>query len=150
MTTRHPRIEGYAIVSADSMIADASGAMDALKFAADQQFFWASLDAAAAVAHGRHSAEGGPGTAGRHRLILTHRITAVARDSENFRALLWNPAGASFDEAWRALGAPDGALAVRYRCVRFASGNRLRLVPSLSETSAYPADGLSSQSSSAT
>ena len=53
-------IEGYAIVSADSMIADASGAMDALKFDADQQFFWASLDAAAAVAYGRHSAEGGP------------------------------------------------------------------------------------------
>jgi hypothetical protein len=53
-------IEGYAIVSADSMISDAGGAMDALKFDADQQLFWVSLDAAAAVAHGRHSAEGGP------------------------------------------------------------------------------------------
>jgi hypothetical protein len=90
------------------MIADASGTMDALKFDADQKFFWASLDAAAAVAHGRHSAEGGPRAAGRHRLILTRRITALARDPQNFRALWWNPAGASFEEAWRTLGAPDG------------------------------------------
>jgi hypothetical protein len=110
--SRPTLIEGYAIVSADSMIADASGTMDALKFRADQQFFWASLDAAAAVAHGRHSAEGGPKAAGRHRLILTRQITALARDPENFRALLWNPAGASFEDAWRALCAPDGVLAV--------------------------------------
>ena len=58
--TSRPTIEGYAMVSADSMIADASGTMDALKFDADQKFFLASLDAAAAVAHGHHSAEGGP------------------------------------------------------------------------------------------
>jgi hypothetical protein len=67
------------------MIADAGGTRDALKFEADQKFFWASLDAAAAVAHGRHSAEGGPRAAGRHRLILTRRITALARDPQNFR-----------------------------------------------------------------
>ena len=105
-------IEGFAIVSTDSMIADASGAMDALKFAADQQLFWASLDAAAAVAHGRHSAEGGPRGERRRRLILTRRIDALARDPQNSKTLLWNPAGASFEDAWRALGAPDGALAV--------------------------------------
>jgi hypothetical protein len=39
--------------------------MHALKFEADQKFFWASLDAAAAVAHGRHSGEGEPRAAGR-------------------------------------------------------------------------------------
>jgi dihydrofolate reductase len=94
------------------MIADASGTMDALKIDADQKFFWASQDAAAAVAHGRHSAEGGPGAERRRRLILTRRIAALARDPQNSRALLWNPAGASFEAAWRALGAPDGALAV--------------------------------------
>jgi dihydrofolate reductase len=110
--SRPTLIEGYAIVSADGMIADASGTRDALKFDADQKFFWASLDAAAAVAHGRHSAEGGPRAAGRHRLILTRRITALARDPQNFRALWWNPAGASFEDAWRALGAPDGHLVV--------------------------------------
>jgi hypothetical protein len=89
-------IEGYAIVSADSMIADANGAMDALKFDADQQFFWAALDAAAAVAHGRHSAEGGPRVENRRRLILTRRIAALGRDAQNSKALLWNPSGASF------------------------------------------------------
>ena len=105
-------IEGYAIVSADSMISDAGGAMDALKFDADQQLFWASLAAAAAVAHGRHSAEGGPRVECRRRLILTRRIAALARDPQNSKASLWNPAGASFEDAWRALCAPDGVLAV--------------------------------------
>jgi dihydrofolate reductase len=100
------------MVSADSMIADASGTMDALKFDADQKFFLASLDAAAAVAHGRHSAEGGPTAVRHHRLILTRRVAALGRDPRNSSALLWNPAGASFEDAWRALGAPDGALAV--------------------------------------
>ncbi len=110
--SRPTLIEGYAIVSADSMIADASGAMNALKFDADQHLFWASLDAAAAVAHGRHSAEGGPRAERRRRLILTRRIAALARDPQNAKALLWNPSGASFEDAWRALGTPDGALAV--------------------------------------
>jgi hypothetical protein len=110
--SRPSLIEGYAIVSADCMIADADGTMDALKFEVDQQFFVASLDAAAAVVHGRHSAEGRLGAARRHRLILTCRIAALARDPRNSRALLWNPAGASFEDAWCALDAPDGVLAV--------------------------------------
>jgi hypothetical protein len=70
-TSRPSLIEGYAIVSADCMISDAGGTMDALKFNGDQRFFLASLDAAAAVVHSRHSAEGGLGSAHRHRLILT-------------------------------------------------------------------------------
>jgi dihydrofolate reductase len=110
--SRPSLIEGYAIVSSDFMIADADGTMDALKFEVDQQFFLASLDAAAAVVHGRHSAEGRLGAARRHRLILTCRIVALARDPRNSRTLLWNPAGASFEDAWRALDAPDGVLAV--------------------------------------
>src|SRR5439155_20697248 len=52
------RIEGYAIVSADGMIANAEGVMpDALKIEADQRLFHASLDHAGALAHGRHSQE---------------------------------------------------------------------------------------------
>ena len=44
MTGSH-RIEGYAIVSADSMIANADGIMPAeLKVDADQQFFARALD----------------------------------------------------------------------------------------------------------
>jgi hypothetical protein len=65
-TSRPYLIDGYAIVSADCMIADERGTMDALKFEIDQRFFLASLDAAAAVVHGRHSAEGGLAAAGRH------------------------------------------------------------------------------------
>jgi hypothetical protein len=47
--SRPSLIEGYAIVSSDCMIADADGTMDALKFEVDQQFFLASVDAAAPV-----------------------------------------------------------------------------------------------------
>ena len=55
------RIEGYAIASADGMIADATGFMpDSLKFEADQRFFLEALDRAAMVAHGRLSHEGQP------------------------------------------------------------------------------------------
>jgi dihydrofolate reductase len=107
-------IEGFAIISADGMIADASGAMpDALHVPADQKFFHAGLDRAAALVHGRHSHEGdGPQAAHRRRLIVTRRVPAVAHAPDDPRALFWNPAGASLREAWTALGANDGMLAV--------------------------------------
>src|ERR1700733_2428097 len=69
------RVEGYAIVSADGMIADAAGKMpDTLRNPADQSFLQAELDRAAMVVHGRHSHEGGPRAARRKRLIVTHGI----------------------------------------------------------------------------
>jgi hypothetical protein len=50
------RIVGYAIVSADGMLADRSGQMpDALKIGADQRFFKSALNGVDAVVHGRHS-----------------------------------------------------------------------------------------------
>ena len=53
------RIEGYAIASADGMIADATGYMpNSLKFEADQRFFLESLDRVQVVCHGRLSHEG--------------------------------------------------------------------------------------------
>jgi dihydrofolate reductase len=95
------------------MIADASGHMpDALRIAPDQEFFYAALGHAAAVAHGRHSHEGGPAADGRRRLIVTRRVPALAPGTVHPGTLLWNPAGASLAEAWSALGAPDGMLAV--------------------------------------
>jgi hypothetical protein len=111
---RPDRIEGLAIISADGMIADAQGIQpDALKLEADQRFFHDMLDRATALAHGRHSGEGGPGAARRRRLILTRRIAGVARDPESAgTAVLWNPAGATLDEAWSALGLSGGLLAV--------------------------------------
>jgi dihydrofolate reductase len=107
------RIEGYAIVSADGMLANAAGVMpDALKLEADQRFFAHGLDGVDAVAHGAHSHEQQPRSHLRRRLILTRQVPALAADPSNEKALLWNPAGASFEQAWAALGLPDGSLAV--------------------------------------
>jgi dihydrofolate reductase len=111
--TRPDRIEGYAIISADGMLADAAGVMPpSLKIEADQRFFHASLDQADAVVHGRHSHEGGPNALNRPRLIVTRRIAGVARHPDNPKAVLWNPAGAAFTEAWKMLGIDGGRLAV--------------------------------------
>jgi dihydrofolate reductase len=110
---RPDRIEGLAIVSADGMIADARGIQpDALKLEADQRFFHAKLDEAAALAHGRNSSEGGPRMARRRRLILTRGVEGLARDPANERAVHWNPAGATLEQAWDALGLSGGLLAV--------------------------------------
>jgi dihydrofolate reductase len=110
---RPHRIEGYAIVSADGMIADANGEMpDAIRNPADQSFLQTALDRAAVVVQGRHSHEGGPRAAHRKRLIPTHRIAALAPDPSRPNALLWNPSGATLEEAIKALGAGDGLIAI--------------------------------------
>lgn len=110
---RPDRIEGYAIISADGMLAEADGVMPLqLKIEADQQFFHGSLDRADALVHGRHSHEGGPNAKARKRLIVTRRVPAVAHHPDNPNAILWNPAGATFEQAWRALGIRGGVLAV--------------------------------------
>jgi dihydrofolate reductase len=106
-------IEGYAIVSEDGMLADAAGIMpDSLKFDADQRFFEQGLDAVDVVVHGRHSEDHLARSHQRHRLILTRQVAAIAPHGSNDGALLWNPAGATFDEALRALGNPGAAVGV--------------------------------------
>jgi hypothetical protein len=110
---RPDRIEGLAIVSADGMIADAQGVQpDSLKLEADQRLFHGMLDQSTALAHGRHSAEGGPAMERRRRLILTRAVEGVARDPRSDKTVLWNPNGASLDEAWPALGLSGGLLTV--------------------------------------
>src|SRR5450756_2409341 len=105
--TRPRRIEAYAIVSTDGMLANAAGIMpEELKFEADQRFFAQGLDGVEAVAHGRHSHERQPHSHLRRRLILTRHIPALAADPSNDKALFWNPAGASFGQAWAALDVP--------------------------------------------
>jgi dihydrofolate reductase len=107
------RVEGYVIVSADGMLADAMHEMPAsLRNDADQQFFQAALDQAAVVVHGRHSHEGGPRAARRRRLVLTRQIAAVAPDPSHPNSLLWNPAGAPLEQALATLGSEDGTIAV--------------------------------------
>ncbi|HET7880468.1 MAG TPA: hypothetical protein VFL55_06245 [Acetobacteraceae bacterium] len=106
-------IEGYAIVSEDGMLADAHRVMPpSLHFEADQRFFEAGLDRADVVVHGRHSQERQARSHLRHRLILTRRVPALAPHPSNSRALLWNPAGATFEEALRELGQEGAAVAV--------------------------------------
>ncbi len=106
-------VEGYAIVSEDGMLADADGVMpDSLKFEADARFFEQGLDAADVVVHGRHSGEQQARSPLRRRLILTRSVSTLAVDTTNPRAMLWNPAGATFDEALQALGMPDTSVGV--------------------------------------
>lgn len=111
--SKRPKIAGYAIVSREGMIANPDGSFpDAIKIMADQEFFHGALRRAAAVANGKHSNEGGPDSAARPRLILTRKIESLAPDSRNPKALLWNPKGASLEEAWTRLGASGDVLAV--------------------------------------
>jgi dihydrofolate reductase len=106
-------IEGYAIISADGMLADAKRRIpESMQVEADQKFFHGALDEAAIVVHGGHSHEGGPRAAQRHRLVMTRRIPALAPDPARPKSLLWNPKGATLEEAWAKLGAPAGVLAV--------------------------------------
>jgi hypothetical protein len=107
------RIEGYAIVSEDGMLANSAGVMpDALKFKADQAFFERGLDGVDVVVHGRHSHEQQRHSDLRRRLILTHRISTIAPDPSHKKALLWNPAGASLEHAMAILGVPEGSIGV--------------------------------------
>jgi dihydrofolate reductase len=107
------RIEGYAVVSEDGMIADATGRTpDLLKFEADRRFFECGIDGVDLVVHGRHSQEEQIGSGSRRRLILTRTVAAVAADPSNEHAVLWNPAGASFEQALAALGRPDSRIAI--------------------------------------
>ena len=107
------RIEGYAIVSEDGMLANAAGVMpDSLKFEADQAFFERGLDGVDVVVHGRHSHENQRRSDLRWRLILTRSVPAIAADPSNRKALFWNPAGASLEQAMAVLGVPDGSVGV--------------------------------------
>lgn len=107
------RIDGYVIVSADGMLANADRVMpNELKFEGDKQFFIAALDRTDLIVHGRHSYEGHPNSPRRKRIILTRKISAIAPDPSNPNATLWNPAGASFEAACDYAGMRSGTAAI--------------------------------------
>lgn len=107
------RIEGYVIVSAEGMLANADHVMpNELKFEADKKFFAAALDRADLIVHGRHSQEDQPGAPKRKRIIVTRRVRTVAPDPENAKATLWNPSGSSFEGACAAAGVSSGTVAI--------------------------------------
>src|SRR3954451_20381513 len=110
---KRPRIEGYAVISAEGMIATADGKFpEEIKVPADHKFYQDSVAAASVVANGRHSAEGGIGEKHRRRIVLTRRVNQIMVDPDNPKAILWNPGATPFDEAWARLGIEDGVLAV--------------------------------------
>jgi hypothetical protein len=107
------RIEGYVIVSADGKLANARNVMpDELKFEGDKRFFTAALDRADLILHGRNSHEDQPDSPRRKRLVLTRKIAATAPDPSNPNAILWNPAGSSFEAACAEAGVSAGTVAV--------------------------------------
>lgn len=107
-----PQIEGCVIVSADGMLADAEGQMpEALKFPGDQRWFEALLERADLIVHGRNSYEDQPRSPQRRRVVLTHTVAGLAPDPSNPNATLWNPAGASFEQACEDACAQAGAAA---------------------------------------
>ena len=106
-------IEAYAIVSEDGMLADAAGVIPpALHIEADQHFFESGLDAVDVAVHGRNSQEQLSHSSTRRRVIVTRSIPSIAADPANSRAILWNPAGASFDRAVDQFAAPNRSVAV--------------------------------------
>lgn len=106
------RFVGYAIVSADGMLATADRVMPpSLKIPGDQKFFEAGLDDADLIVHGRNSYEDQPRSPLRKRIFLTRAVTAPVRDRDNPNAVLWNPAHASFEEAAAIAGVAAGKVA---------------------------------------
>ena len=62
--------------------------------------------------HGRHSYEGGPRAARRKRLVVTRQIASIRADPSRPAALLWNPAGASLEDALAGLDVSGGVVAI--------------------------------------
>ena len=106
-------IEGFAIVTADGMIADERGAMpDSLKNEADHRMFSAALDQFDLILHGNHSHEGHARSPSRRRFWLTRSVAALANKAGAANEWLWNPAGLDLVAACRAIGLEGGSIAV--------------------------------------
>lgn len=106
-------IIGFAIVSADGMLAGADGVMpQEMYIKGDQEFFEHGLERMAAVIHGRHSQEDHPQSAERLRLVATRSVETLAPHPSNPKALLWNPATTTFEDGLRALGVADGEIGI--------------------------------------
>jgi dihydrofolate reductase len=104
--------EGYAIVSADGMLAAADGIMPAtLKFDADQRFLSDSLDAVDLIVQGRNSFEDQPNSAKRRRIYATRSVQQPVMAADK-QSVLWNPAHAPIDAAVAATGLNTARIAI--------------------------------------
>lgn len=95
------------------MLANAERLMpEQLKFEGDKQFFNDALDRADLIVHGRRSFEDQPNSPKRKRVVLTRTVDALAPDPTNPKSTLWNPAGASFEDACDKTGVSSGTVAI--------------------------------------
>jgi dihydrofolate reductase len=95
------------------MLANAAHVMpDELRIEGDKNFFTAALDRADLVVHGRNSEEDQSNSPKRTRIIVTRKVVALAPDPANSKATLWNPAGASFEQAAEAAGVASGTVGI--------------------------------------
>ncbi|HEY8381053.1 MAG TPA: hypothetical protein VIL09_02775 [Microvirga sp.] len=102
----HYSFEGYAIVSRDDRIADASGRFpDGLRNEADWLYFQEGLDRTALTLLGRASHEASPNAKNRRRLVMSRKVAGVVRQPDG--SWWWNPADAPLADAL-ALAAPEG------------------------------------------
>jgi hypothetical protein len=106
------RFNGYVIVSAEGMLSDRHGGTATLKFPGDSAFFTAGLDRADLIVHGKYSFEDQPDSPNRTRIVLSRSVATVASAPDNAKSTLWNPAGASFEEACQMTGVHAGTIAV--------------------------------------
>ena len=103
-------IHGYAIVSDNDRIADASGRTpDVLRNAADWAYFQAELDRSAALVLGRRGHEAHPNPKGRLRVVLSSSSTGLERRSDGW---WWNPDAIPWGKAIRAVLPRGGRVAV--------------------------------------
>lgn len=103
-------IHGYAIVSDDDCIADASGRTpDILRNEADWAYFQAELNRSAVTVLGRLGHEANPNPRGRLRIILSSSSPGLERRSDGW---WWNPDKLSWDEAIRTVMPEGGRVAV--------------------------------------
>ena len=108
-----PRIEGYAVISEDGMIADAHGRFpDALKREEDQRFYKEALDRVDVVVNGRHSGEQHPNSSTRRRLIVTRQVRALTFDPLGRNVILWNPQSVPFEDALKAFATPPRSIGI--------------------------------------
>src|SRR6201996_82367 len=95
------------------MLANAARVMpDELKIEGDKTFFTAALDRADLIVHGRNSGEEQPNSPKRTRIIVTRKVAGLVPDPDNPKATLWNPAGATFEQAADAAGVRSGLVAI--------------------------------------
>ncbi|MBD2748942.1 hypothetical protein IC232_19830 [Microvirga sp. BT688] len=103
-------IHGYAIVSDNDCIADASGhTPEVLRNDADWAYFQAELNMSAVTVLGRFGHEANPNSKGRLRMILSSSSPGLERRADGW---WWDPAKVPWGEAIRIVLPAGGRVAV--------------------------------------